>query len=172
MSPSGPHVIRPLALLAPLTLAACVGAPKALQGDFATITPAAPDTALRVGTPVRWGGSILALENLAGGTCLEVLGRPLDHSARPRSEDGPQGPFVACQDRLLDSAVFRKGQEVTVVGRITGLVAPAKDKDSPQHPRLEIESLHLWAEPIPDLVHNWHPRAYIMPGTLAPPSGY
>lgn len=127
-----------------LVLAACTTPPPPLQGSYAEIAPnqgAAPEL---LGTPVRWGGVILAVESGDRATCFQVLGRPLGEDARPLPVDRVNGRFLACRDGFYDPELFTSGREITVVGRIAG------ESDRPvgdfqyRHPVVEAERLFLW----------------------------
>lgn len=76
------------------------------------------DSSRFAGRPVRWGGTIAALENHAKETWLEIVARPLQGDGRPSDSDGSPGRFIAVIDGFLDPVVYAEGRSVTVTGTI------------------------------------------------------
>lgn len=151
--------IRAAALLPILTLGACV--PAALQGEYPSLSPrmavAAPDAAARV----RWGGLILSMDNQPELTCFEVLGQPLDLSARPRGGDADDGRFLACHEGYKDPGVFQPGREITVVGTVVGVEARKVGDYEYRYPRVDAEQVHLWAQrPQAETLYIYDPFPY------------
>jgi outer membrane lipoprotein len=66
------------------------------------------------------GGDILSTRNLTEGTLLEVLQKPLDAADRPLATDRTEGRFMALCEGYLDPAVYSKGRQVTLAGRVLG----------------------------------------------------
>ena len=65
---------------------------------------AAPES--YTGHTVMLGGDILSAHNLAEGTLIEVLQKPLDASDRPRDTDQTEGRFMALCKGYLDPAIY------------------------------------------------------------------
>lgn len=171
------------ALTAALGLGACV--PAALKGEFTEIKPETVAAVEGVAPPahVRWGGVVLSLSNSPTVSCFEVLGRPLDLSARPKRGDASEGRFLACQDGFRDPEVFAPGREITVVGELVGS-EPRQIGDHVYHyPTVAASDVHLWAqiEPAGDIVvvdpflshylytypYYYYPVVYVTP--VSPP---
>lgn len=137
---------RLIAILLPASLlAGCATVPTPLTGDYSPISP----TMVRqqhagIGQTVRWGGSIINVNPYEQRTCLEILHRPLDGSARPRDTDGNQGRFIACKAGFLDPAAFDAGRDVTVIGRITGVQTGKIGEYEYHYPRLDAGTVYLW----------------------------
>ena len=72
------------------------------------------------GKVVVLSGIILDSKNSKEGTLLEVLQVPADSSLRPKDMDKSKGRFLALYKGFLDVAVYRRGREVTIGGKITG----------------------------------------------------
>lgn len=132
-----------LLALSTALLCGCASIPEPLRGEFSTLSPAqAHDQA----DSVRWGGRVIEVWPQTGETCLEVLGMPLDASARPRDLDADIGRFRACKSGFLDPAVFLSGREVTVTGKISGSVDRQIGDYSYPMPKVTIDTLLLWPE--------------------------
>lgn len=150
-------------------LAGCASIPEPLRGEFPTSAPEQADGSAQT---VRWGGRVIDVLPEAGQTCLEVLGMPLDASARPRDLDADIGRFQACKAGFLDPAVFITGREVTVTGRVTGEVDRQIGQYHYRMPQVNVDALLLWPER-PDIdeirIHSdpffgpwWGPSPVIM----------
>lgn len=101
-----------------------------------------------LGAQVRWGGTLVAVENRSAETWLEVVARPLQADGRP-VEDGPSsGRFLARYNGFLDPVIFTKGRAITLVGAIEGEQQRPIDEYTYNFPVMGIESHFLWA-PLP-----------------------
>ena len=95
--------------------------------------------------PVRWGGMVLALDNLEDGTQVEILARPLERSGRPREGDRSFGRFIALFPDFIDPAVVTPGREITVAGHLGGTLTRTIDAFDYTYPVVETSQHHLWA---------------------------
>lgn len=146
-------MIRVLIALPLFALAAgCITAPQPLRGEFLAIDPI--HGAGHAGAPVRWGGTIAAVEPAAGHTCFQIVGRPLGDSARPVHTDQSTGRFLACREGFYDPAVFVEGRELTVTGRIDGVEDREIGDYVYRHPRIDAERLYLWPERRDVVIHG------------------
>lgn len=134
---------KSLVLIAASLLAACATVPEPLRGEFAAV---APSQEAPPGQPVRWGGRVIDVLPGAEQTCLEVLGMPLDGSARPLDLDADIGRFRACKSGFLDPAVFIGGREVTVTGTLATQVERQIGEYTYRMPQLQVATLFLWPE--------------------------
>jgi outer membrane lipoprotein len=135
-----------ISLLLSLTtvlLSACASIPEPLRGEFQASAPGNVDAG---GQTVRWGGRVIDVLPESGQTCLEVLGMPLDATARPRDLDADIGRFRACKSGFLDPAVFISGREVTITGRVDGEVSRQIGDYSYRMPKVSVDALLLWPE--------------------------
>lgn len=103
---------------------------------------AAPET--YTGRTVVLGGDILSTRNLAEGTLLEVLHKPLDSTDRPLVTDRTEGRFMALCEGYLDPAVYSQGRQVTLAGRVLGSRTEAVGEISYIYPLLSCLEVHLW----------------------------
>jgi len=100
-----------------LLLAGCQTLPRALQGEYDSLT-AADLPRLNTGDRVRWAGVIHKTRNERSQTCLVVIGLLQGNSGRPRKNSEPQGRFEACAPRFLDPAIYQQGRAITVTGTL------------------------------------------------------
>ncbi|MFP4181605.1 MAG: Slp family lipoprotein [Thiohalospira sp.] len=96
------------------------------------------------GETVRWGGTLLAVDNRAEGARLEILARPLESGGRPEEEGASPGRFLADLEGVADPAVFVVGGAITVVGRLDGLVQGRIGEYTYDYPRAVVDHHHLW----------------------------
>lgn len=93
---------------------------------------------------VRWGGTIASIENEAERTAMQIVGRPLAGSGRPRIEEESQGRFLAVVPGFLDPAVFEQGREVTVVGTLRGSAKKNIGEYPYEFPVVVARDVYLW----------------------------
>jgi len=96
------------------------------------------------GQPVRWGGTIVHIENRASETRLEVLARPLADDARPTAEGPSQGRFIATYSGFLDPYVYTVDREITVVGNLMGSETRTIGSFLYRYPVIHAKTVHLW----------------------------
>ena len=93
---------------------------------------------------VMLGGEMLSTRNLAAGTLLEILQKPLDSTGRPRDTDHTEGRFMALCEGYLDPAVYSKGRQATLAGRVLGTRTDAVGEMTYVYPLLACLEVHLW----------------------------
>jgi outer membrane lipoprotein len=111
------------------------------------------------GRTVILGGEIQHTRNTPEGTLLEVVQKPLDAAERPLLTDRTAGRFMALCDQYLDPAVYTKGRDITVAGRILGLRTGQIGELDYTYPLLSCLELHLW----PQAVAGWPYSSYAYP---------
>ncbi len=122
------------------------------------------------GERVRWGGEVLGVRNLKRHSWLEVLARPLYSLGEPMPERPAEGRFLVKADGFLDPMEYKKGESVTVVGRLSALRNRNVGQYEYAYPVVSAESLYLWpreARPVRrrhrGFIHDpffwdpWHP---------------
>lgn len=137
---------RILPSLALVLLAGCVSVPKALEGQFAPLDPAAAVQAGVTDEQVRWGGRIVKVEPLADQSCFEIVGVRLGSDGRPLANDQSSGRFLACRSGFYEPEIFQPGREVTVSGRIDGYETRKVGDYDYRYPRLAADVVYLWPE--------------------------
>lgn len=138
-----------LFLAACVALAACATAPKPLQGTFTNVSPRDMTAGVQiVAQQVRWGGSIVETTPHADSTCMQLISRSLNASARPSNDnpDATGGRFVACHAGFYDPVVFAPGREVTVVGTLAGTTTTTIGEYDYKLPKVNASVIYLWPE--------------------------
>lgn len=102
------------------------------------------DPGAHQGKSVLWGGKIIKAENKKEGTLIEVLELPLDRSRRPKNVDSSEGRFLALYPEYLDTAIYRPGREVTVIGEVEGTKILPLGEINYTYPLIRAEKIHLW----------------------------
>ena len=149
--------------------------PSAIRGDVPgqTLNPVSVTQVQRgadaySGQRVRWGGSILAVRNLANSTEIEVLSRPLDSDGEPRTGADGEGRFIARVPAFIDPAEYAKDRLLTVVGRIEGVETRDVGEYPYRYPVVAVSSRYLW--PVVDT--DRYPAGYGFPYGYPWYSGY
>lgn len=97
------------------------------------------------GRTVMLGGDIVSTHNLAKGTRIAVLQKPLDASGRPRDTDHTAGRFMALCEGYLDPAIYSKDRQITLAGRVLGTRSDTLGAITYVYPLLACLEVHLWA---------------------------
>ena len=139
-----------------LLLASCVSVPEQFRGEYPPLTPGGVTTR-DLGSPIRWGGVILAAQPDEAQTCFEVLSRPLATSMRPENSDQTLGRFIACRAGFLDPEVFARGREVTLTGTLTALDERKVGDYDYRYPVVSAGFITMWPERIEVIVPDYDP---------------
>lgn len=121
----------------------CVGA----VGNPALIPSQVTATRRHTGELQRWGGTVVAANNLADRTELTIIGYPLDRCGMPQLGQEPIGRFLVVAPGYLETADYRTGRTVTATGLITGLREGLVGEAPYQYPLLSNAKVKLWPEP-------------------------
>ena len=97
-----------------------------------------------IGDIVIWGGTIIKTVNLKAGTEIFVLDTPLNHRGVPKKAIHSRGRFVAKSSKFLDPAVYKRGNQVTVAGEISGQKTLPLGQTRYTYPVMRIKEIHLW----------------------------
>jgi len=108
------------------------------------------------GKPIRWGGTIVAIENKSNDTWIEILNQELDEEGRPQRTDLSFGRFLASAGSFLDPAVYRAERQVTVYGVLEPPVNRTIGERPYTYPMVRAQKLYLW----PDYREHWRNRPY------------
>lgn len=128
-------------------LTACATLPPELQSmevEPVTLAQAREDPQGYMGRLVRWGGTILAIENEPRETWLQVLAKPLDRTGRPQEDAPPEGRFLVQTQEFLDPAIYTQGREITVLGTLAELKERTVGKRTIQIPVIQAKQWLLW----------------------------
>lgn len=101
------------------------------------------------GKTVLLGGVIVKTENKNQGTLLEIYQTEINHYGKPIDTDISKGRFLAIYEGFLDSEIYRKGREVTIVGVVSGGEVKKLGEIDYNYPYLTVKEIHLWKEESP-----------------------
>jgi outer membrane lipoprotein len=135
-----------LSLAAPAFIGGC--ATQTFDTGLADRTVTPRDAADRIAAlgdrQVAWGGVIVAAKNLSNSTEFEVLGYPLDENNRPDPMAEPVGRFIAVHPGYLETADYKAGRLVTVVGNANETRAGTVGEAKYVYPVVATKRLQLW----------------------------
>lgn len=161
MRPSVLLVLGPLGLL--LVGGCATGVPQAVRHAPATTVSVADvqrQAPRYIGQQVRWGGTILSVNNLSDLTEVELLARPLRDGGEPRREAAGQGRFLVEIRRFLDPAEYPEGRSLTVTGRLARVETRPVGEYPYRYPVLQADAWHLWPAPPESVYIAPHPFSH------------
>ncbi|XSG84025.1 MAG: Slp family lipoprotein [Methylohalobius sp. ZOD2] len=147
-------------------LSACATTPTELQApdvEPLTLSQVSQNPEVYRGRRVRWGGTILAVENEADATWVQILGKPLDSSWRPKEDARPLGRFLVSTEAFLDPAIYTQGRELTVLGTLDDVAERTVGKREIQLPVVRIESWRLWPKRVEIQTPYYYPYWWYSP---------
>ena len=136
-------------LIAYLILAACANLPPAIEDPPAfdlQYTEAVSNIRKYKNAPIRWGGTIVEIENEATFSALQILVYPLGSYGRPDLDEAQQGRFVMKSPEFLDPAVYTKNTAITVAGVLEGDTERKIGNKTLRLPMVSARHVHLWPE--------------------------
>lgn len=136
-------------LIASLVLTACSNLPPAIQDPPAidlSYQQAFANKGQFKNAPVRWGGTIVEVENEPSYSAIQILLYPLGSYGRPETDGPHQGRFVAKTPEFVDPAVYTKNMAITVAGTLEGFTERTVGNKTLQLPVVNLKQVHLWPE--------------------------
>jgi outer membrane lipoprotein len=136
-------------LTACLILAACSNIPPAIEDPpmfDLSYQEAITNLSKYTNAPVRWGGTIVEVENEATFSAIQILLYPLGSYGRPDLDEPNQGRFVMKTPEFLDPAVYKKDASITVAGTIEGDAERTIGKKTLRLPLVAAKQIHMWPE--------------------------
>ena len=130
-----------------LLLGGCVTTPANLQapaGDSPAIQQVRADAEANLNKSVRWGGTVVGVQNLQSETRVEIIAKPLFRNGQPNSREISQGRFIAVFDKFLDPEDYKKDSEITVVGVVSGTEPGKVGEAEYDFPRVQASASQLW----------------------------
>ncbi len=144
-------------LIVGLLLTACATTPPAIRhappGDL-QLGEARDDVSAHRGTPVRWGGTIVSVENKNNETWIEVLELRLSRAGEPKRYGPSAGRFLIRVSRFLDPLLYTKGRGITVIGILEGDVERSIGKQPYSFPVVKADEHYLGR---PDRRYSYDP---------------
>lgn len=151
-----------LLLMAILLISACSTVPKEIRqapADNPRLTEVQADPDRHIGNQVRWGGTIIAVDNEATRTGVEIVARPLHRSGRPAETDRSLGRFIADFAGFVDPAIYAEGRDITIIGVVAGTEAGTIGDHDYHWPVIRVHEHMLWPQR-PELRRGYPPRYY------------
>ncbi|NOQ35034.1 MAG: hypothetical protein GQ569_03970 [Methylococcaceae bacterium] len=96
------------------------------------------------GSPVRWGGTIIEVENNNDSSRIQILSYPLNYYGRPQLAKKQGGRFIIQSKKFLDPAVYKKDAEITVAGILYGKIEQLVGKKILKLPLITVKETYLW----------------------------
>lgn len=134
-------------LLICLLLTACSNLPPAIKEPplyDVTYSQAIQNINNYKNAPVRWGGTIIDVENEQNFSLVQVLYYPLNDYGRPQLDKSNEGRFLVKSPKFLDPVVYAKDKEITVAGMLEGDVERTIGKKNIRLPLISSTVIHLW----------------------------
>lgn len=94
--------------------------------------------------PIRWGGTVIEVENEADSSLMQVLYYPINRQGYPQTDQSSEGRFAAETSEFLDPAIFTKGTEVTITGSVKGYIERNVGNKTIHIPLITAQAIHLW----------------------------
>lgn len=113
-------------------------------GPFSDVQKA-PDE--YIGEIVIFGGKILNNQASQASSELTVLHLHADSRDWPKNDDQSEGRYLIQSDQFLDPAIYKKGNLLTVVGRLSGSEVRAIGGFDYVYPKLKAIEIKLWPNP-------------------------
>ncbi len=112
---------------------------------------------------VRWGGTIVSVENLPHATLVEVLSRKLSSKGKPDSDSSGKGRFMVRFSGFLDPEEYPKERLLTVTGRTSGILEKVVGEYPYQYPLVLPESHYLWPKEQPPSYYPYYREPFYNP---------
>ncbi len=93
---------------------------------------------------VRWGGTVVAVENRDDSTWVEVIERPLSRGGQPLTTRQSRGRFMAVVPGFLDPVDYSAGKAITITGAVDGSDTRKIGEASYDYPRVVVSEHQLW----------------------------
>ncbi len=104
---------------------------------------------LYAGKTVLWGGVIIETTSKKDETLIKVVQTELDIIKRPHDLDISGGRFLVRYPGFLDPAIYEKGREITVIGKIAGKEIIPLGEVLYTYPVILAKDIYLWEKPDP-----------------------
>lgn len=93
---------------------------------------------------IRWGGTVVSVENKSDHTLVEIVERPLTRSGTPKSTTKSDGRFIAKSQQFIDPENIKINQSITVSGILTGYTTGMIGEHEYVYPLVEINEYKIW----------------------------
>jgi outer membrane lipoprotein len=96
------------------------------------------------GVAVIWGGRIVAVENRAETTEVEVVAYPLDRDQQPMPDAPSEGRFMLVLPGFVEPFDYPAGRHLTVYGVLSGAQIGRVQEHPYVYPLLRAGKVHVW----------------------------
>jgi len=139
----------------------CAGVPEPLDRPLAepqpTLAQAQADSERVSGAVVRWGGTIVTVENTRDGSIVEVVARPLDSTSRPSESGASPGRFLVVTPHFIDPEIYTAGRAITATGPLAGVQARMVGEYEYDYPVVRADAYHLWPPRVERRARHYDP---------------
>jgi outer membrane lipoprotein len=108
-----------------------------------------------IGRKVRWGGTILQIENKQDTSWLSIVGFPLNSYGRPLQSGESTGRFIAIIDEFLEPKIYTSDRQITFGGTFVKTESRKVGEFSYDYPVIKVEHYYLW--PVVTTPNTNHP---------------
>lgn len=139
--------MKPLLILICLLSAACSNLPPAIEDAPAfdlSYHQAIQGLSHYKNAPVRWGGTVIDVQNEQSYSLMQVLYYPVNSYGRPLLNEPSEGRFFVQTPEFLDPEVYSKDTEVTIAGSLTSGIDRTIGKKSIQLPLISASIVYQW----------------------------
>jgi outer membrane lipoprotein len=113
--------------------------------------------------PVRWGGTVIDVENEQSYSLVQVMYYPLNYYGRPQLSEANEGRFAIKSPEFLDPAIYTKNKEITIAGTLKGEIEQTIGKKTIRMPLVSASAIHLWPEAEKNNFYNYGNFGYCYP---------
>jgi len=96
------------------------------------------------GQKVRWGGTILHVENKENSSWLSIVAFPLNSNGRPLKSVKSTGRFIAVINEFLEPIVYSNDRQITFSGTFIKTESRKVGEFPYDYPVIEVEHYYLW----------------------------
>ena len=96
------------------------------------------------GKLIRWGGTIVAVENKVDHTLIEIVERPLTRFGTPKVSNKTGGRFFAKTPEFIDPETIESKQSITVSGTLVDYAQGMIGEHDYLYPVVEINEYKIW----------------------------
>jgi outer membrane lipoprotein len=97
-----------------------------------------------IGETVVFGGKIIVTQPMENATELTILQLALDDQDRPRDNNHSDGRFLVVSDQFLDPAIYKKGDLITVVGKLVSSEKRLIGEREYRYPKIKAGEIKRW----------------------------
>jgi len=97
-----------------------------------------------IGETVVFGGKIIVTQPMENTTELTILQLALDDRDRPQDNDRSDGRFLVVSDQFLDPAIYKKGDLITVVGKLVSAEKRLIGEREYRYPKIKAGEIKRW----------------------------